>query len=239
MRKIKFETGKFYHIYNRGANKEAIFYDESDRWRFLQALFLFNDSESSGRILYEVERENKGRINFNLLKKFVEKNKKDKKPLVKIMADCLMANHFHFIVQQVQENGISSFMHKLGTGFTSYINKKYKKSGSLFQGPYKAIEIENEEYLKHVLVYINVLNPGQLIEPDLKENGVKNIESILKISEDYIWSTSKEYLGKRNSFIIDKGILGNIFSTPGKYKEFVKEILLNKKLGSVSHLLLE
>ena len=238
MRKIKFEVGKYYHLFNRGANKAEIFRDDSDKWRFLQALFLFNNNESSYRILYEIERENKGKINFNLLREFITKNEKERKPLVKVIADCLMPNHFHLIIQQVQENGISSFMHKFGTGYTNYINNKYKKSGSLFQGPYKAIEIENDEYMKYLLVYINVLNPGQLIEPKLKEEGIKEIDKILNFAAQYDWSTNKEYLGTRKSIIIDKDILENIFPTAERYAEFVRETLLNMRFD-INHLLLE
>ena len=90
MRKNKFEIGKIYHIYNRGVEKRNIFNNDSDKWRFIQGLFLFNDERCSSGILQKIERENKGRINFRLLKEFIDKDEENKKPLVRIMADCLM-----------------------------------------------------------------------------------------------------------------------------------------------------
>jgi len=240
MRKIKFEIGDICHIYNRGANKAIIFNNDFDKWRFLQGTFLFNDENSSSGILYEVGRKNNGRINFLLLKDFIKNNQGNRDPLVRIMADCLMPNHFHFIIQEIKEGGISRFMHKLGTGYTCFKNKKDDRGGgSLFQGPYKAAKIENDEYLKYLVVYLNVINPGQLLEPKLKEKGIKNIDGVIDFAGDYDWSTNKEYLGTRESIIIDKGLLGEIFSNPEEYKKFVRETLLRKEYNKINHLALE
>jgi len=239
MRKIKFNIGDIYHIYNRGVEKRNIFNNDSDKWRFLQGMFLFNDKGSSLNVLYQIERENKGKMNFNLLREFIKKNKSNKDPLVKIMADCLMPNHFHFIIQEIRENGISQFMQKLGTGYAKYFNTKYNRVGSLFQGPFRAVKIENDEYLKYLLVYLNVINPGQLVEPNLKEVGIKDINEIINFAENYDWSTNKEYLGTRDSIIIDKGLLGKIFFNSEEYKKLAKECLLFRKYDIIGHLILE
>ncbi|MBU3942974.1 transposase [Patescibacteria group bacterium] len=242
MRKIKFEVGKIYHIYNRGVNKCLIFNDESDMWRFIQALYLFNDVDSSFNILYQIERENKGKMNFNLLKDFIEKNKENRKPLVRIMVDCLMPNHFHLILEEIEEDGISRFMHKLAIGYTGYFNKKYNRVGGLFQGPFKAVEIKDDLQLQYVLAYINIINPGQLIFPNLKEEGIKDLEELEKIlsfAEKYSFSTNPDYLGLRDSIIIDKGIYKEFFPTIEIYKEFIRDILLSKKYNLVDNLILE
>ncbi len=127
MRKVKFGVGRYYHVFNRGVEKRIIFNDDRDKWRFLQGIFLFNDENSSFRILHEIEEKNKGKINFLLLKNFVDSHRNNRKPLVKILADCLMRNHFHLLIKQLQENGISRFMHKLGVGYTKYFNIKYDR----------------------------------------------------------------------------------------------------------------
>ena len=228
MRKIKFYPGIICHIYNRGTDKRNIFNCEADMWRFLQGMYLFNDEKSSFGVLHQIEKENNGKINFNLLTDFINNNKKDRNPLVKVIADCLMPNHFHLILQEIQEGGLSSFMHKLGTGYSNYFNKKYKRSGVLFEGPYKAVEIKNDLYLTHLLVYINILNPGQLMESELKEKGVQNINKVFEFAKKYSFSTNLDYLGLRNSIVIDKGILGEIFDTPEKYENFARESLLSK-----------
>jgi len=238
MRKIKFEQGKIYHIFNRGVEKRDIFVNDSDRWRFLQGMFLFNDESSSSGLLWHLENKGGG-LNFKTLREALIKHPEQRDPLAKIMADCLMPNHFHLLIQEIKEGGISRFMHKLGTGYTGYFNKKYKRVGGLLQGTFMAVPVENDLHLQYLLVYINVLNPGQFIEPNLKEEGVKNIEAIIKFAEDFAWSTHQEYLGKRDSILIDKGILNEFFPTPEDYKNLVKSVLLDKKISEIEHLILE
>jgi len=237
MRKLKFETGKIYHIYNRGVEKRVIFTNDSDYWRFLQALFLFNDEDASRNLLWELERQN-GKLHFGILKKFVESNNMERKPLVKILAYCLMPNHFHLVVEEIEEGGITKFMHRLGVGYSMYFNKKYERVGVLFQGRYKAALVEDDLQLQYLLVYINVLNPGQIIEPKLKENGVKNVEAILNFAKTY-WCTHLEYLDERESIIIEKGILGELFRENNEYENFVKDILEGKKINKINKLTFE
>ena len=239
MRKVKFGVGRYYHVFNRGVEKRIIFNDDRDKWRFLQGIFLFNDENSSFRILHEIEEKNKGRINFLLLKNFVDSHRNNRKPLVKILADCLMRNHFHLLIKQLQENGISRFMHKLGVGYTKYFNTKYDRVGSLFQGPFKAIPIERDIYLQYLLVYINVINPGQLVEPELKEKGVQDLEKVLNFARKYSWGTHPDYLGIRNSIIIDKEIFKSFFPTPEEYEGFAKETLLSQKYKLIDDFTLE
>lgn len=238
MRKVKFEKGKIYHIFNRGVEKRDVFLNDSDRWRFLQGLYLFNDENSSLGLLWRLENEGMG-LNFKTLKKALDQKLDNRSPLVKIMADCLMPNHYHLLLEEVKENGISRFMHKLGVGYVNYFNKKYERVGSLFQGTFKAVPIEKELYLQYLLVYINVLNPGQLIEPNLKEEGIKDIEAIMKFSEEFQWSTHQEYIGKRESIIIEKGILGELFEDSEQYREFAKDVLLSKKISEIDDFILE
>ena len=236
MKKPQFVENHFYHLYNRGVEKRNIFNDDDDRWRFLQGLFLFNDVDISANVLWQVER-NFGRATFKTLNTFLKEQQR--KPLVRLMADCLMPNHYHLLVEQIEDRGISKFMQKFGTGYTNYFNRKHERVGSLFQGVFKAVLVETQEQLERLLVYINVINPGQLIEPNLKDDGIRDIEKILKFAKDYFWGTHREYLGVRDSFIIDKGLLGDIFSNPEDYRNFVRAALEERKLGSISNLFLE
>ena len=238
MRKTNFAPGNIYHVYNRGNDGRSIFNEERDRWRFLQGLGLFNNEKFSHQILWNLENRGQG-ANMKTLKNFLDEKRESNEPLVKIMTDCLMPNHFHLILEEVKERGISNFMHKLGTGYTSFFNKKYGKSGGLFQGRFKARHIDNDLYLQYLLVYINIINPGQLIEPGLKEDGIKDIGAIMKFAAKYKWSTNPEYLQTRNSFIIDKGILGEIFSDPEEYKSFAEMVLREKKYKEIDDLFLE
>ena len=78
-----------------------------------------------------------------------------------------------------------------------------------------------------------------MIEPELKELGVKNLDSVIKFAEEYPWSTHQEYLGERKSTIIDKGMLGELFPDPSKYQEFSTNVLAGKKFNEINHLILE
>ena len=237
-RTTKFELGRIYHIFNRGVEKRDIFLSDGDRWRFLQGMFLFNDESASTNLLYRLEQE-KGKMHFGILRDYVKRQSIKRKPLVKIIADCLKPNHFHLLIEEIQKDGISRFMQKLGTGYAKYFNTKYERVGSLFQGVYKAVEIRKDTQLNYVLAYINVINPGQELEPELK-SVAQDPEEILRFVENYPWSTHLEYLGKRDSIIIEKGIAGKVFSTPAKYRRFVTDIIKGKqRFGLGSNLLLD
>lgn len=240
MRKVTFAPNNIYHIYNRGVEKRDVFMDDNDRWRFLQGLFLFNDVNTSSNLLWELEKSQKG-ANFKTLKEyFFEGERKSRSPIVKIMADCLMPNHYHLLVEELKENGITKFMHKLGTGYAMYFNKKYNRVGPLFQGPFKAALVDQQPYLEYLLLYINVLNPGQLLEPNLKEEGVKNKEKVMNFAKSYPWSTHREYLHLRDSIIIDKGLFREVFPDGHTYENFIANVLSEKsKVDAISHLLLE
>lgn len=227
MGKTKLELEKIYHVFNRGVEKRSIFLSDGDRWRFLQGLYLFNDERGALNLLYRLEQE-KGKMHFGILRKYMEREGIKRRPLVRIMADCLKPNHFHLLVQEVQENGISRFMQKFGTGYTKYFNKKYERVGSLFQGGFKAVEIKEDDQLRYIVAYINAINPGQELEPELK-SAAQDPEEILRFIEEYPWSTHREYLHKRESIIVDKGIAGELFSTPRQYQQFVSDIIRGKK----------
>src|SRR3989344_8341704 len=123
MRNLKFTTGEFYHIFNRGNNKREVFLDKYDLNRFFLSMREFNTDKPIGSI-YEHSFE----------KEKTESNPK----LVEFVCYCLNPNHYHFALKQLVENGITKFMHRLGTGYTKYFNKKHENIGSLFQGTYKA-----------------------------------------------------------------------------------------------------
>lgn len=144
MRKIKFIEGQFYHIYNRGVDKRNIFNNKYDFDRFLQGMNEFNTLNPIGS-LYESS--------------FIQseiKIKRKSKPLINFIAYCLNPNHYHFIIKQIAKNGISQFMKRLGGGYAWYFNNRYKRSGALFQGQFKAKHIDSNEYLLHLSVYVNL-----------------------------------------------------------------------------------
>ncbi len=152
--------------------------------------------------------------------KSVDQFKNDKNNMfVEILAYCLMPNHFHLLIKQKSENGISIFMHKLGTGYTKYFNKKYNRSGSLFESTFKAKHVKNEEYYKHVSKYIH-LNPSSLIK-QLPANEHK----LFLIN--YRWSSLYDYIINSSS-LISLEIL-KLFKNSNDYLNFLFEAKLPTK----------
>lgn len=154
MRKVVFAEGEFYHVYNRGTDKRAIFLDDQDFARFLQSMIEFNVTDPIGSLYQHSFINNKNQLRSLAPKLIAVGNETGK--LVEIIAYCLNQNHFHLLLKQVSEHGIARYMQRLGTGYTNYFNHKYERSGSLFQGTFKAIHVDSNEYLLHVSAYVNL-----------------------------------------------------------------------------------
>lgn len=154
MRKTAFVNEELYHIYNRGVDKRNIVSDEDDSNRFIESMIEFNAVEPIGS-LYErsfVKNKQPSQLSRRTTKlsKFTQQQ-----PLVEFIAYCLNPNHFHFILKQVVDGGISEFMKRLA-GYSRYFNEKYNRNGALFQGKFKSIHIHSDEYLLHLGAYVNL-----------------------------------------------------------------------------------
>lgn len=238
LRKYPIVPGTIHHVYSRGAAKLPICKEEADYWRFMQGLCLFNDVASTSSILWRIERDRR-RLTMNVLKEYVVQQSHKREPLVRVLAYCAMGNHYHLLLEEIRKGGITQFMRKLGTGYARYFNNKHDRVGVLFQSRFKNILVEDERYLQYLLVYINVLNPIGIAEPSWKEKGIRNIDEALAFAERYRFSSHLDYLGKRGSLILDKGILAELLSTPDAYVELVKGVLKEKKYRAIEHLTLE
>lgn len=129
-----FTIGDLIHVYNRGNRRMSIVYDQNDKWRFLKILRFFNDEYSPPNLFRQLDffaKSGAGRFNW-------PKVWPPHKPLVKILVYSLKENHFHLLLKEIIAGGVSKFMKKLGDGFTNFINLKYRETGRIFQGPYKA-----------------------------------------------------------------------------------------------------
>lgn len=186
-RNISIASGEFYHLYNRGTEKREIFSSEADFERFLALLYLCNTTEP---VHIDDLQKSQGRTSLESL--FRIEHEKD---LVDICAYCLMPNHFHLLVYEKEEQGISRFMQKLMTGYTMYFNKLYGRSGALFQGTFKATHADEDRYLKYLISYIH-LNPVKLIDPQWKKNGILDRRSAEKYLHQYRYSSYLDYLNK-------------------------------------------
>lgn len=199
MRKTIFIEGEFYHVYNRGVDKRTIFLDDYDYARFLQSMDEFNTVNPIGSIYENFFAKKLG------LGHRVSKNKK----LVNITAYCLNPNHFHFILSQVSNKGIEKFMQRLSMGYAKYFNHKYKRNGVLFQGKFKAVHVDTNEYLLHLSAYINLNN---------------RVHKLKKLPFRSSWV---EYTGREKYKRCKKNIILDQFKNSREYKEFAEDALVN------------
>ena len=206
MRKFRFTNGEFYHVYNRGVDKRTVFLDQYDFDRFLQGMEEFNSTKPIGSLFENSFR--KDQLSNPIAK------------LVDIICYCLNANHYHMILRQRVNGGVSEFMRRIGTGFTQHFNFRYKRSGALFQGKFKAKHINSNEYLLHLSAYVNLNNEIHKIKSDKKFRSSWN---------EYV------YLRRKNNYVICKPkIILDQFTNLNEYKTFalssLDDILERKQL---------
>lgn len=182
-RKFSFAHGEFYHIYNRGNSKQVIFRDAYDYQHFLKLLYIANDVDNFKF------RDTSDTKTFDYVRD---------EQLVAIGTYCLMPNHFHILMTQHTDNGISKFMQKVATGYSMYFNAKYERTGGLFEGRFKARHAYSDNYLKYLFSYIH-LNPVKLIDPTWKEEGIKNFAESYDYASNYQYSSLSDYLGNVRS----------------------------------------
>ncbi len=244
MRKPQFENNEIYHIYNRGVEKRKTFLEDKDYFRFIHDLFEFNDIVPAGRYYIfggATSEKFGGATSENMTSENIVQNLKSKKRnlLVEILSFCLMPNHYHLLLRQLRENGIVKFMRKLDTGYAMYFNKKNKRVGSLFQGRFKAVLIDNEQHFYHIPYYIHS-NPIELIESDWKDGIIKNRTRAEKFLESYKWSSYLDYIGKKNfPSVISTKFLNEIWGSSQKYKLDFKKWLKDFDIDDIREDIIE
>jgi len=221
-RKDPFITGEFYHIFNRGVDKRIIFKSEADFKRFVMLLYVSNSNEESFRLDNLINQQHK------TLQEILTLDKGE--ILVSIGAWCAMQNHFHLLVRQEVNGGITKFMKKLGTAYAMYFNIKYQRQGALFGGPFKSKLIDaNDIYLKHLFAYIN-LNPLNVKFPDW-EKKIKNSSSGMKsFLGKYQYSSYLDLLGEQRiqSRVLSIKDFPSYFEDTNSFREFINNYLLVK-----------
>jgi len=202
MRKQPLIAGEYYHIYNRGVDKRKIFLSNKDYLRFLTSMKEFNQVDPIHSLYLHDQRKEKQVVGVGHLQKLVE-----------IVCYCLNPNHFHFILKQLTENGISEFMKRLGGGYTNYFNHYYKRSGVLFQGKFKSVHIETSAHLLYLSAYIN---RNYFIHGYGNDSG-------------WQYSSFLDYTGKRTGETCNTNIILDQFKNKNEYQEFMQENVLYMK----------
>lgn len=211
MKRVKPVVGEIYHIYNRGVDKRKIFLDDFDYLRFVHDLYEFNDENPA--------QDTRAKSRYKECKEVRLPYIKSRERLVEILCWCLMDNHFHLMLREIKEGGITNFMRKLGSGYTNYFNLKNERAGSLFQGKYKSVLLESESHFLFLPTYIH-LNPLDFSFPEWREGKIKDVIKAMKFLEVYRWSSFNDYIGKKNfPSVIEKKFLSEILGDGNTIKK--------------------
>lgn len=225
LRKDPFITGEYYHIYNRGIDKREIFKSINDYERFIMLLYICNSNkEQSFRLDNLINQQHKSFEEIMVLDR--------EKILVSIGAWCLMTNHFHILVRQEIDGGITKFMKKLGTAYSMYFNIKYVRTGSLFGGLFKAKLVgNNDNYLKQLLAYIH-LNPLEKSFPDLEnKKEIYDQDQMKNFLDLYRYSSYQDYLGidRYEKGVLNRESFPEYFKTDELFVQFIEDYYLYKE----------
>ncbi|MGC9503806.1 transposase [Baaleninema sp.] len=153
---------------------------------------------NNGDLIF-IEPENYGYFIKLIRKYFIES-------LVEMVSYCLMPNHYHFLVY-LKDRDFSDCMKKLSLAYVKAINQRYQRSGSLFEGRFQSIVIDNDRYLCHLSRYIHI-NPVRA--------------NLVKHPQDWIFSSYRDYVGLRRGTLPKPDVVLSQFSGREDYRQFVE-----------------
>ena len=218
--RIPLVTHETYHVFNRGLDKRPTFRNQREYARAYQTLKYYRFLNLPVKLSRFLE------LNEGQRQKIMQECSSQLK--ISILAYCFMPNHFHFLIRQEADNGISKFMSDFLNSYTKYFNTKEGRVGQLFLNNFKSVRVESEEQLLHLSRYIH-LNPFSSFV-------VKEIEDL----EKYEWSSFQEYLQKSEDYICEKETILSYFKNTERYKQFVLDRAdYQRELKRIEHLTLE
>lgn len=222
-RDIPLVTNEIYHVLNRGTASQPSFLEKRDYLRAQELMRYYQNKDLPFKysLFNTFSKERKREI--------LEKLKEAKDILVEIISYCFMPNHFHFLLKQKAENGISKFMGNFTNSYTRYFNAKNKRTGALFEGKFKAKRVETLEQLLHLSRYIH-LNP-------YTSYVIKTFEDL----KNYPYSSLPEFLGEEvEDEICQKEIILDNFENKEAYQKFIfDQADYQRRLEEIRHLVLE
>lgn len=210
-RKTSFTPNEWYHCYTRSIDSQKTFRSRADYERFQEALYLCNGTVAIERgAIYQPSHAD-----------FFTMDRGE--PIVAVGAYCLMPNHFHLLLQEATDGGISRFMQRLGTSFSKYFNIKYDRVGNVFIKPFRSKHIRDDRYLKRAFQYIH-LNPAELTEPKWKTGEIRNSQTLKHFVQTYEYSSLPDYSGVRRNegFLLDKK-MKEVFDDTPSLKEMLAD----------------
>lgn len=177
---------QYYHVYNRGVNKQDIFLEPEDRFFFLSLLKRHLSDEP------ETDSHRRPAAKFD--------------DEIELVAFCLMPNHFHMLFYLKDPQGLVHLMRSTMTSYTMYFNKKYLRTGGLYESVFLASRITNDAYLWHISRYIH-LNPM-----DIGQN-----------FRSYPYSSIDYFVGNKRTSWVHPEKLVHTTTEKQQYLEFVED----------------
>lgn len=211
---------ELYHVLNRGVDKRKIFMDNGDRVRFVHDMYEFNDTIAANNTSRSLSMND------------IVSRSSDRDRLVDIHGWCLMGNHYHLLLSEKRDGGISDFIRKLNVGYARYFNDKHRRSGALFQGRTKRILINSDAHFLHILHYIH-LNPLDFVAETAQWRRLKirNTTQALAYLDSYRWSSYLDYCGSSNfASVITRDLFGDVFKD---YRHTIRQYLRDIEIDDV------
>ncbi|MBI4990836.1 transposase, partial [Candidatus Gottesmanbacteria bacterium] len=192
---------------NRGVEKRDIFLDEQDYSVFLSYLQTYTTPKDETKFKKIISsKDSSPKEKDKAIKQLLLKNYSGN---IELVCYAFLPNHFHLLIYQ-NESFLNRFMNSLGTRYGMYFNRKYKRTGILFQDVYKAVIVRSDEQLLHLSRYIH-LNPTRAL--NLPAN---------KWQDTSFPSSLPEYFGKRQTSWIKKEKILNYFSKTRQNNSYEK-----------------
>lgn len=227
----EFASDSYYHIYNRGVERRNIFQDKQDYGVFLSYIKMYLKPKDDNLLTGIMASPSSSYKEKEKARKALRiKNYAD---TVKLLAYCLLPNHFHFLVYQKEDRNIHAFMSSFGTRYSMYFNAKYKRVGPLFQDRYKAVRMVSDDQLVHVSRYIHV-NP---VHHGLATQGSFDSAQDKRALRGWEYSSYPEYLKERNTEWVKTEPVLSFFHPKGKnsYEAFIEGEIDEEHSAEVIH----
>ena len=197
--------GEYYHVFNRGVAKQPMFLSDMD---YQQAMLGMNYYRF---VKPPIKLSRFKRLSGESKMLLLSKLNREQKKLVDIICFVLMPNHFHFLLRQSNDGGISKFVSQFSNSYTRYFNTKRQRVGPVFQGAFKAVYVENNEQLLHLSRYIH-LNP--YVSSNISKNNLWS----------YPWSSLPQYLKSTTpTSVVESTIILSQFKNNSGYKDFIAD----------------
>ncbi len=224
VRKEKFVPGEYYHIYSRTIFNIPEFKDTKNASKLAQTFLLANSTKSGQAFDYLRNDRN------STFKRATEIARRGEK-LVDVLCYAIMPDHYHLLLKEVKEKGITEFIRKCNTSIAKYINIKNGRTGPLFESKFKSKHVNSNEYLLHLSVYIH-LNPLDfLIGKGWRQHNLKEWNSSKNKLLNYPWSSLKMFLEEnfKDQIISGSEIITDQFKNKKEYEEFLRDWPLASK----------